>query len=591
MSYRAPVRDLSFALTEIAGVDRLFQTEAFAGLDLATVQAVLEGAGDFAENVLAPLNRPGDLHGARFKDGKVTAAPGFADAMRQFAAGGWSGLSARPEHGGQGLPKVLQLAVFEMLNAANMAFALCPTLSQGAIEALQTHGSERQKRLYLEPLISGAFTGAMDLTEPQAGSDLAALATRAEPVGDGTYRLYGQKIFITWGDHDCADNIVHLVLARLPDAPEGSRGISLFLAAKRLVNEDGTLGEPNALQPGGIEHKLGIHASPTCVMLYEGARAELVGEPHHGLAAMFTMMNSARVAVGVQGVGIAERAYQQALGYALERRQGRSAWSGEPGAPIFDHPDVRRMLAALKAKIEAARALCLLTALNADLAEASADPEERAAARAREETLTPIIKAWSTDLGVEAASQGIQIHGGLGFIEETGAAQHLRDARIAPIYEGTNGIQAGDLVSRKLALAGGAGVSALLQETFSTAAALTAAADDRLEPIARRLHAAAEAAEQATQWIVGRRGHADALAGATAYLKLMGDTLAGWALARGALAAAAGHCPDPVYAEARIGLAAHYADTTLAQVPAQLSAVCAGADGLKALAPAALASC
>jgi len=473
-----------------------------------------------------------------------------------------------------------------MVDAANMAFSLCPILTQGAIEAIHAHGTDRQKSLYLPWMIAGEWTGAMNLTEPHSGSDLGTLRTRAEPDGNGGYLLHGQKIFITWGDHDCADNIVHLVLARLPGAPEGSRGISLFLAPKRLVGEDGTLGDPNDLRPGGIEHKLGIHASPTCVMLFEGARAELIGQPNQGLAHMFTMMNSARLNVGMQGVGIAERAYQQALAFALERRQGRSVWTGEGSAPIFDHPDVRRTLADMKAKVEAARAICLMTALNADLSRHGASAEEREAARLREELFTPVAKAWSTDVGVEVASLGVQVHGGMGFIEETGAAQHYRDARIAPIYEGTNGIQGLDLAGRKLGLGGGAAMQTLIADMRATALALEDHA--AVSAIGGRLSTAVDSLETATGWMSQRRGQADGQAGATPYLKLMGDVMGGWLLAKGALAAAEGRAGDETYAGARIGLAAHYAATVLAQAPGQVAGVTAGAAGLEALSAAAL---
>jgi alkylation response protein AidB-like acyl-CoA dehydrogenase len=588
MSYRAPVRDLLFALNEIVDISQLAGAAAYPDFDRETMSAVLEAAGELANDVLAPLNRTGDLNGARYENGRVTAAPGFAEAYKQFADGGWMGLGADPAFGGQGLPKALELAMFETVQAANMAFGLCPMLTQGAIEAIHAHGTERQKALYLPRMIAGTWTGAMNLTEPQAGSDLGVLTTRAEPDEGGGYRLYGQKIFITWGDHDCAENIVHLVLARLPDAPAGSRGISLFLAPKIRVGEDGRLASPNELRPGSIEHKLGIHASPTCVMLYEGAHAELVGQPNNGLAHMFTMMNAARLAVGVQGVAIAERAYQQALAFALERRQGRSAWTGEASAPIFDHPDVRRTLAGMKAKIEAARALCLLTAVNADLKRAGASEEAREAAALREEFLTPIAKAWSTDIGVEVASAGVQVHGGMGFIEETGAAQHYRDARIAPIYEGTNGIQAMDLAGRKLGLADGEGARALIADMRATAAALSRQGDARLAAIADRLDAGVDAGEAATAWIADRRGQPDALAGATAYLKLMGDVVGGWLLGKGALAAAEGRAGDPAYAAARIGLASHYAETVLAQAPGQTPAITAGAEALCALDAAAL---
>ena len=586
MTFRAPVRDLLFALTEVVGIERLSASAAFADLDRETLNAVLEAAGSLASEVLAPINHSGDGAGATYQNGKVTAAPGFVAAYKAFAEGGWTSLAADPEYGGQGLPKTLELAVFEMVDAANMAFSLCPILTQGAIEAIHAHGTDRQKSLYLPKMIAGEWTGAMNLTEPQSGSDLGTLRTRAEPDGNGGYLLHGQKIFITWGDHDCADNIVHLVLARLPDAPEGSRGISLFLAPKRLVGEDGTLGDPNDLRPGGIEHKLGIHASPTCVMLFEGARAELIGQPNQGLAHMFTMMNSARLNVGMQGVGIAERAYQQALAFALERRQGRSVWTGEASAPIFDHPDVRRTLADMKTKVEAARAICLMTALNADLSRHAPSEDEREAARLREELFTPVAKAWSTDVGVEVASLGVQVHGGMGFIEETGAAQHYRDARIAPIYEGTNGIQAMDLAGRKLGLGGGAAMTALIHDMRATALAL----DDHaaVAAIGGRLSSAVDSLEAATGWMIEHRGQADAQAGATPYLKLMGDVMGGWLLGKGALAAAQGRAGDETYAGARIALAAHFAETVLAQVPGQMAGVTAGAAGLEALTAAAL---
>ena len=588
MTFQAPVRDLLFCLKEVVGLKSLSGIDAFSHLDDETLSAVLAGAGALAADVLAPLNAPGDKAGATYSNGKVTAAPGFAAAYKAFSEGGWTSLAADPDFGGQGLPKSVELAVFEIMHAANMAFSLCPMLTQGAIEAIHAHGTDRQKALYLPKMIAGEWTGAMNLTEPQSGSDLGTLRTRAEPDGKGGYKLHGQKIFITWGDHDCTDNIVHLVLARLPDAPEGSRGISLFLAPKQLVNDDGSLAGPNDLRPGGIEHKLGIHASPTCIMLFEGAQAELVGEPNRGLAHMFTMMNAARLNVGMQGVGIAERAYQQALAFALERRQGRSIWTQETSAPIFDHPDVRRTLAGMKAKIEAARAICLLTAVNADLATHAASDEDRAAARLREEVLTPIAKAWSTDVGVEVASLGVQIHGGMGFIEETGAAQHYRDARIAPIYEGTNGIQAMDLVGRKLGLDSGEGVMALLTEMAVTAEALSEDQTHHGFPeLGGRLAHAVDAADAATAWLSERRNGPDGLAGATPYLTLMGDLIGGWLLIKGAAAAAQGGY-DPAFAAARLALASHYAETVLTQAPGRVAGIIAGADTLKALDAAAL---
>jgi alkylation response protein AidB-like acyl-CoA dehydrogenase len=578
MTFRAPVRDLAFALRHVAGFERL--AAAFPEADADTVGAVLEAAGVFASQVLAPINRAGDLTGARLENGVVRTAPGFAAAYKAFAEAGWTSLAAAPEHGGQGLPKTLEIAVLEMVQAANMAFGLCPMLSLGAIEALARHGSERQKSLYLPRLVSGEWTGTMNLTEPQAGSDLGALTTLATPDGDGGYALSGQKIFITWGDHDVADNILHLVLARTPGAPAGVKGISLFLAPKVLIDDAGALGAANALRVGGLEHKLGIHGSPTCVMLYEGARAELVGELGQGLAHMFTMMNAARLQVGAQGVAIAERAYQQALGFSLERAQGRSAWTQAYPSRLFDHPDIRKTLVLMKARIEAARGICLSTAVAADLANHAATEADRASARLREELLTPIAKAWSTDIGVEVASQGVQIHGGMGFIEETGAAQHYRDARITPIYEGANGIQAIDLVGRKLMLGEGQAIGDLMDDMRDTLEVLEAAGGE-LGGLALRFKAALDAASAATAWLIERRARAmpDALSGATAYLKLLGDTVGGWMLAKGALAEPQG---------LRLALARVYAENVLATVPGQVAGVTAGAGDLEGMTPEAL---
>jgi alkylation response protein AidB-like acyl-CoA dehydrogenase len=576
MTFTPPLREIAFALTDIAGGKRL--QASYPGFDDETLAAVLDAGGKLARDLLAPLNRTGDQTGARIENGRVRSVPGFAQAYRAFAEG-------------EGLPKALEIAVYEMIHSANMAFGLCPLLTQGAIEALSSHGTARQKNLYLPKLVSGEWTGTMNLTEPQAGSDLAALRTRAEPDGNGNYRLTGQKIFITWGDHDMTDNIVHLVLARIPGAPDGTKGVSLFLTSKRLVNDDGTLGAANEVGPTGIEHKLGIHGSPTCTMAYSGARAELVGVENQGLAHMFTMMNAARLQVGTQGVAIAERAYQQALGFALDRKQGRSAWTGEYPAPIFDHPDVRRMLMLMKARIEAARAICLSTAVAADLAKALPAGAERESAKLREELFTPIAKAWSTDAGVEVASIALQVHGGMGFIEETGAAQHYRDARIAPIYEGTNGIQAIDLMGRKLALDNGQAVRELIEDIARSCAEIERSGNEWLLPVAARLRDAIAAVRDATGWLIERRGHAqpDALAGATAYLKLLGDVTGGWMLAKGALIAAS-HLADDTdkWWRTRIGLARLYAESILAGAPALGAAVMIGAYDLSATTPQAL---
>ncbi len=575
MTYQAPVRDLLLAL-EGAGHSALLD-RAFPDLDAPTLGAILDAAAELAQDVLAPLNRRGDLEGARHGPRGVTATAGFGAAYKAFADGGWHGLSADLEHGGQGLSKALEVAAFEMFNAANMAFGLCPVLTLGAIEALTLHGSERQKRLVLPRLIAGEWTGTMNLTEPQAGTDLAAITTRADPDGEGGYRLTGQKIFITWGDHDMAENICHLVLARLPDAPPGVRGISLFLATKRLLDEEGRPGAPNALHAASIEHKLGIHGSPTCVMVFDGAQAELVGEPNQGLAHMFVMMNAARLHVGVQGVAIAERAYQQALAYALERRQGRAVWA--PQETIFGHPDVRRTLALMKAKIEAARGVCLSAAVQADLGRLAEDETARAEAKALGELLTPIAKAWSTDVGVEVASLGVQVHGGMGFIEETGAAQHYRDARILPIYEGTNGIQAIDLIGRKLSHDGGATMERLCASIREIAR--QAVTTPRLSQAGTRLQAAVEALEKATAWILAHKGP-EALGSATAFLQLSGDVLGGWVLVRNAL------LPDGADASrsaSKAALAEVYAQQVLSLAPGRAEAVISVTAALADLSP------
>ena len=580
MTFRAPVRDLAFSLKTV-GHDSLI-ARAYPDLDTDTVSAVLEAAGAFASDVLAPLNRGGDTVGAKYANGVVTAAPGFADAYRAFVADGWNSLSADPAHGGQGLSKAMELAVFEMVHAANMAFGLCPMLTQGAIEALAQHGTERQKRLVLPKLVSGEWTGAMCLTEPQAGSDLAALTTMARPDGQGGWLITGQKIFITWGDHDAADNICHLIIARTPDAPPGVKGISLFLASKHLLDADGNLGPRNDFRAGSIEHKLGIHGSPTCVMLYEGARAELVGELGQGLPHMFVMMNAARLQVGVQGVAIAERAFQQALAFSQERKQGRTTWDAD--GMIYGHPDVRRTLMLMKAKTEAARAICLTTGVLSDIARHADSEAERNAAKARAELLTPIAKAWSTDVGVEVASMGVQVHGGMGFIEETGAAQHYRDARIAPIYEGANGIQAIDLVGRKVAGDGGEAMRSLCAELAKTADDLSRAPD--LAGVGARLAAGVAALERSTDWVLAHSG-ADRLAAATPYLKLAGDVIGGAMLGRQALAAAAG-AEDP-WLRSKSALARIYASQVLGLAPGSADGLMEGADDFAATSAAALA--
>ena len=579
--YRAPIDDIRFALEEIAVMDGLKATGAFPELSSDLTAAILEEAGKFSGDVLAPLNRPGDLEGCTLENGVVTTPKGIKEAYAQFVEGGWQGLQFPTEVGGMGLPRVLGAAVMETLQSANMAFSLGPMLTFGAIEALIAKGSDEQKAMYLPKLLTGEWSATMQLTEPQAGSDVGALRTKAEPNGDGSWSITGQKIYITWGEHDCAENIIHTVLARTPDGPAGTKGISLFVIPKFLVNEDGSLGERNAIQAIGLEHKLGIHGSPTCVMELSGAKGWLIGEEFGGMAAMFIMMNAARLAVGVQGVGIAERAYQQALGYALDRKQGRAPGAeGDGPHAIIHHPDVRQMLTTMKAKIEAARAICYNCAVSADEAEFEPDEEDRAYSKRREELLTPISKAWATDVGVEVASLGIQIHGGMGFIEETGAAQHYRDARIAPIYEGTNGIQAMDLIGRKLSMAGGAPMRELLADIRQTVEDCATSSNPELPKLAKRLGPAADALEAAAKWATASgRDRSDVLAGATAFLKLAGDVTGGWLLCVGAVSAqrrlknAEG---DPAFAHGKITLARHFAETVLSTAPAALAGIQSG---------------
>lgn len=580
--YRAPIDDLRFTLEEVAVMDGLKATGAFPDLSSDLTAAILEEAGKFANDELAPLNRPGDMAGCKLEDGVVTTPPGIKEAYAKFVEGGWQGLQFPAEHGGMGLPRALGAAVMETLQSANMAFSLGPMLTFGAIEALIACGSEEQKATYLPKLMTGEWSATMQLTEPQAGSDVGALRTKAEPNGDGSWSVSGQKIYITWGEHDCADNIVHCVLARTPDGPAGTKGISLFLIPKFLVEDDGSLGERNAIKAIGLEHKMGIHGSPTCVMEMSGAKGWLIGEEFGGMAAMFIMMNAARLAVGVQGVGIAERAYQQALAYALDRKQGRAPGvEGEPPHAIIHHPDVRNMLTSMKARIEAARAICYVCAVAADEAELEEDEEDRAFAKRREELLTPISKAWSTDMGVEVASLGIQVHGGMGFIEETGAAQHYRDARIAPIYEGTNGIQAIDLVGRKLSMSGGAPLRELLEDIRQTVEDCSTSSNPELPKLAKRLGPAADALESAASWLTGPgRDRSDMLAGATAFQTLAGDVTGGWLLCVGAVSAQrrlkTGE-GDPAFAEGKIRLARHFAETVLSRAPSALAGIQSGA--------------
>ena len=537
MSYAAPVRDMVAILRGPAGLDRAVAKDQTNGFGVDDFASVLDEAARFAGEVIAPLNRIGDENGARFEDGRVATAPGFKEAYKAWAEGGWNALAGPEEFGGQGLPHTIAVACTEMWNSGSLAFALGPLLTIGAVEALEKHGSHDLKQHYLPKLVSGEWTGTMNLTEPQAGSDLAALRAKAERNADGSYRITGTKIFITYGEHDMTDNIVHLVLARLPDAPAGTRGISLFLVPKVLPD-----GRPNDVRCAGIEHKLGIHASPTCVMVFGdegGAAGWLIGEENRGLACMFTMMNSARLNVAVQGVAVAERAYQQALAYARERKQGRAPGASGAGmSPIFEHPDIRRMLLTMKSQTMAARAISYLTAACLDLAARSPDAGERARAAARASLLTPVAKAFATDTGNEVASLGVQIHGGMGFVEETGAAQHMRDARILPIYEGTNGIQAIDLVTRKLPLDGGEIVAAEIAAMRATVKALMNKGES-YGASAARLRDAVESLDRATAFMKQALAGNDpgpALAGATPYLRLFALARGGTLLADLALA-------------------------------------------------------
>src|SRR5437868_13640311 len=552
MTYRAPINDMLLALNHGAGLEAAVKAGHYGDFDADITAAVLEEAGRFASDVLAPLNRVGDENGIKLEGGNVTTAPGWPDAYRRWTAAGCNAVSGPEAFGGQGLPLAINAACTEIWSASNLAFGLCPLLTLSAIEALDAHGSDELKNIYLEKLVSGEWPGTMQLTEPQAGSDVGALRTRAERVSDDSYRISGTKIFITYGDHDMSDNIVHFVLARLPDAPAGTKGISLFLIPKFLVNPDGSLGARNDIYASGIEHKLGMHASPTCTMTMGdrgGAIGYLIGEENKGMQCMFTMMNQARPAVGLERVGIADRASQQALAFAQERRQGRAVGKTGDGAdPIIVHPDIKRMLMQMRALTAAARTICYATAVALDVSIRAKDPKVQADAAARGALLTPIAKAFSTDIGNEVAYLGVQIHGGMGFIEETGAAQYYRDARITPIYEGTNGIQAIDLVTRKLAANGGAAVWALLDELSAIVSRVEASNDPAFGTTGAKLREALASLERTSRWLLERVASApnDALAGATPYLRLFGSTLGGCMLAGEALAArTSGEAGDP----------------------------------------------
>jgi len=565
--YRAPVSTIAFTLRHAADFEAARAEGLYGDLAGDDVDAILEEAGRFASDVIAPLNLVGDRHGTPLEDGRIAMPPGWKEAYAAWAKAGWNGLAAPAQYGGQDLPQAVSIACTEMWNAASAAFGVGPILTMAGIDALARHGSQELKAAYLPKLVSGEWMGTMQLTEPQAGSDVGALRTRAVRQPDGTYRLTGQKIFITYGEHDLTDNIIHLVLARLPDAPPGTRGISLFVVPKFLVNADGSRGERNDVRAHSIEHKMGLHASPTCTMVYGdngGATGFLVGEENRGMAYMFTMMNRARLAIGAQGVAIAEAATQHAVNYARERKQGRTAgMDATQSSAIVEHPDVRRMLMTMRALTNAARAICYATAVAIDRGERAGDPAVRAAAQARASLLTPVAKSFSTDVATDVASLGIQVHGGMGFIEETGAAIFYRDARITQIYEGTNGIQAIDLVTRKLPMSGGGAVRTYLAELRAVVDDVHAANDPAFGETGRRLGEALDALERATEWLLSRTADApeQALAGATPYQRLFGIAAGGCMLAKDALAAkrAGGTiAADPLVAAARF-FAAHIA--------------------------------
>ena len=589
--YRAPLREMRFVLEELLDAGSLSASALLADYSDELARSVLEEAARFAETVLDPLNRPGDTHGARWTADGVVTAPGFREAYKQFVVGGWPGLGAEPQFGGQRVPRVLVSAVGEFWGSACLAFKLGPMLTHGAVHALDLCGSAAQKQQYLPRMISGEWTGTMVLTEPQAGSDLGEVRTRAVPDGDH-YRLFGQKIFITWGDHDLTANTVHMVLGRIEGAPPGVKGISLFIVPKVLVNADGSLGARNDVRCLSIEHKLGIHASPTCVLAFgekNGAVGDLVGEPGRGLEYMFVMMNSARLSVGSEGYAVGERAFQRALEWARTRVQGKPPVAQGAGpAPIINHPDVKRMLLTMKATTEAMRSLAYWTSALLDRARKHPDEAERRRAQAMVDLLIPVVKGWSTEMGIEVASLGIQVHGGMGFIEETGAAQHLRDARITTIYEGTTGIQANDLVGRKMGREEGRTALAVLAEIDALLPRLSASDDANLKAIGDALGAAAAKLRDTVQWVAKTypANPAAVAAGSVYVLKLMGITLGGWMLARGAdiasrqLAKGEG---DPDFLKSKILTARFFADHVMAQAPSLASATMRGAESVLAV--------
>ena len=580
-TYTAPLRDMLFTMKEVAGLEAICTQPGNEDFSPDLIEAVLEEAGRFASGVLDPLNRSGDLAGVRWHDTAVSSAEGFKAAYAAFCENGWNGMPEAAEYGGQGMPTLVSMAVSEMWKASNLAFSLCQMLTLGAVHAISHHGSDALKARFLEPMVQGRWTGTMNLTEPQAGSDLAALRSKAVPEGDH-FRVFGQKIFITWGEHDMAENIVHLVLARLPDAPPGVKGISLFVCPKFLVNDDGSLGARNDLACTSVEHKLGIHASPTASMSFgekDGAIGYLVGGPNDGLACMFTMMNHARLNVGLEGIGVAERAYQHARSYALERVQGRPALAGS--TTIIGHPDVRRMLMDMKARVEAGRALAYFCAGEMDRAQGAGDATAREQSNALVALLTPVVKAWCTDNAIGITSDGVQIHGGMGYVEETGAAQYFRDARITTIYEGTTGIQANDLIGRKLTRDSGRTMRVLIDRIAADARRLAAGKDAALVELGGDLQSGLAALDEATNWLLetSRSHQEQCLAGAVPYLRLTGNVVGAWLSALGAEAAvrrlAAGDA-DQGFLRAKVDTARHFATHVLVQAPSLRDTVIRG---------------
>ena len=592
MSYVAPLKDMVFVMNELAGLEAISQLPGCEDATPETAEAVLEENAKFCSEVVAPLNWAGDCAPSSWHGGEVKTTPGFKEAFKAFGQAGWQGVQHPVNYGGQGLPKLLATPCIEMLNSANLSFALCPLLTDGAIEALMTAGTDAQKNLYLEKLISGQWTGTMNLTEPQAGSDLSLVRSRAVPEADGTYKVFGTKIYITYGEHDMAENIIHLVLARTPDAPEGVKGISLFIVPKFLVKADGSLGDRNDVHCVSIEHKFGIKASPTAVLQYGdhgGAIGYLVGQENRGLEYMFIMMNAARFAVGMQGIAVAERAYQKAVGYARDRVQSRDLAGSAGPVAIIHHPDVKRMLMSMRAQTEAARALSYVTAAAFDAAHHHADEATRKVNHAFYEFMVPIVKGWSTEMSIDVASTGVQVHGGMGFIEETGAAQHYRDARILTIYEGTTAIQANDLVGRKTLRDGGELAKNLLSQVATTAAELTSSGNAELVAIGQRLAAASADLKSIVEFIAAN-GKADikaAFAGSVPYLKIAGIVFGGWQMARAAKIATAKLAEgggDASFYKAKIATARFFADHYLSTSSAARISVVEGSAGVLALA-------